>query len=102
MLNRLTNIFGNNMAGLYRGDGLVAIPNQSGYKLEKLKLAVHKYTKSIEFRITIEASLRVTDFLDVKLNLNEKTYEPFTKPKKLINYFNINSNDPQNIIESIK
>ena len=41
------------------------------------------------------------DFLDVRFNLNEQTYEPYRKPNNEPIYINIQSNHPSNIIADI-
>ena len=41
------------------------------------------------------------DFLDVRFNLNEQTYEPYRKPSNEPIYINIQSNHPSNIIADI-
>ena len=69
MLHELSKTFGNGQVGLYRDDGLAAIPKLSPFKTEKLKASVHRLAKGLGLRVTIEAPLRSTDFLDVQLYL---------------------------------
>ena len=47
------------------------------------------------------SNLKVTDFLDVTLNLNDGSYSPFRKPNNNLLYINKNSNHPPNIIKQI-
>ena len=101
MLNGLSNIFGKEMVGLYRDDGLAAIPIQSGAKTEKLKAAVHRLAKGMGLKVTIEAPLRRTDFLDVQLDVDTMSFSPFHKPNSRIVYVNAKSNHPKNIIDGI-
>ena len=101
MLHGLKKVFGDGLVGLYRDDGLAAIPIQSGYKTEKLKAAMHRFAKGLGLRITIEAPLTTTDFLDVKLDINSHTFSPFHKPNSNLLYVNVNSNHPKNIIKCI-
>ena len=44
---------------------------------------------------------KIVDFLDVRFNLNEQTYEPYRKPSNEPIYINIQSNHPSNIIADI-
>ena len=43
-------------------------------------------------RITIEANKQTINFLDVTFNLNENTYQPFTKPNTTLQYVHRGSN----------
>ena len=101
MLHGLEKIFGKGMVGLYRDDGLAAIPIQSGSKTEKLKAAVHRLAKGIGLKVTIEAPLRRTDFLDVELDLTTLTFAPFHKPNSRILYVNARSNHPRSVLAAI-
>ena len=49
----------------------------------------------------MEAPLVTTDFLDVKLNLNDLSYMPYKKPNAKIMYVNKNSSHPKTIIKQI-
>ena len=101
MLHGLSKILGNGLVGLYRDDGLAAIPIQSGQKTEKLKAAIHRFAKGLGLRVTIEAPLTSTDFLDVKLDISTRSFAPYSKPNSKLLYVNANSNHPKNIIRSI-
>ena len=101
MLHGLEKIFGEGMVGLYRDDGLAAIPIQSGSKTEKLKAAVHRLVKGIGLKVTVEAPLRRTDFLDVQLDLTTMTFAPFRKPNSRTMYVNAKSNHPKCVLASI-
>ena len=52
-------------------------------------------------KVTIKASLTSANFLDVQLNLNENTYEPYQKPNSNPIYINKHSSHPPNIITDI-
>ena len=45
-------------------------------------------------RITIEANKQVINFLDVTFNLNNSTYQPYTKPNTTLQYVHRESNHP--------
>ena len=57
--------------------------------------------KDVGFKITIEANLKIVNFLDVTLNLNTGKYYPFRKPNDLPLYINSKSNHPPNIIKNL-
>ena len=52
-------------------------------------------------RITIEANIKVTDFLDVTLELDTGVYRPFLKQNNILQYVNTRSNHPPNILKNI-
>ena len=101
ILDGLSKIFGKDLVGIYRDDALAAIPIQSGYKTEKMKASIHRFMKSIGLKVTIEAPLIRTDFLDVELDMQSKTYAPYHKPNSRILYINANSNHPSNITKGV-
>ena len=101
MLQGLNQIIGDGNIGLYRDDSLAAIPIQSAFKTEKLKKAIHAFAKSNGLKVTIEAPVVKTDFLDVVLDLRAHTYAPYKKPNAKIMYVNASSNHPSNIIDQI-
>ena len=101
LLDVFKGIFGLNRVGLYRDDGLAVLPNSSGFKVEKLKKQTHAFFKSMGLRVTVESPLVITDFLDVKLNLNDISFMPYRKQNAKIMYVNKQSSHPKNIIKQI-
>ena len=69
--------------------------------VEKLKKSIHAFAKSIGLRVTIEAPLQKTDFLDVVLDLGRHSYAPFKKPNAKTSYVHSSSNHPRSIINEI-
>ena len=104
LLNLLTNgtqkVFDIQNVGLYRDDGLALI-RATGRTMDKFMQQVHKIFESEGLSIEIETggNLKVTDFLDLTLNLNTMEYRPFMKPNNKPKYINILSNHPPNIIK---
>ena len=45
--------------------------------------------------------MKITNYLDITLNLNNGSYRPFKKPNKKTNYIHINSDHPPSIIKEI-
>ena len=64
-------------------------------------LPVYFNKSRIGLSITCELDKKVVDFLDVRFNLNEQTYEPYRKPNNEPVYINIQSNHPPNIISVV-
>ena len=57
-------------------------------------LCVPEIFKTIGLKITIEASLKTVNFLDVTLNLDTGLYQPYRKPNDQTRYVNAQSNHP--------
>ena len=101
MLSKITSTFKNGNLGLYRDDGLGVFKNFSGQKSERAKKILQSIFKEHGLEIVIECNKKVVDFLDVTLNLNDGTYKPYTKPDNTLQYINVQSNHPPNIIEQL-
>ena len=52
-------------------------------------------------RVTVESPLVITDFLDVKLKLNDLSYIPYKKPNAKVMNVNKNSSHPKTILKQI-
>ena len=79
--------------GLYRDDGL-AITNASPRDTENTKKEICRIFNNNGLRITMEANKQIINFLDVTFNLNQNTYQPFTKPNTELQYVHRESNHP--------
>ena len=86
--------------GLYRDDGL-AISKLTPRQTENAKKAICAVFKKYDLSITIEANLKVVNFLDVQLDLEKEIYKPFMKPNDKPNYVHSQSNHPPGILRNI-
>ena len=77
--------------GLHRDDGL-AISNAYPRRTENVKKHICRVFNQNGLRITTEANKQIINFLDVTLNLNNNTYQPFTKPNTTLQYVHRESN----------
>ena len=77
LLNQLSTVIDKSSVGLYRDDGLAAINNENGPKLDRISKDIIALFKKEGLSITIETNLIETDFLDVTFNLATKKYFPF-------------------------
>ena len=68
---------------------------------ENIKKEICRIFKKHGLQITIEANKQVANFLDVTLNLSEKTYCPYTKPGDNLLYVHRESNHPPSITRNI-
>ena len=101
LLNLLNRSCGAGNMGLYRDDGLGILHNKSGPQTERIKKEIIKLFKDNNLKITIDAGLKIVNFLDVTLDLNNDLYKPYTKPNSKLMYINSNSNHPPSLIEKI-
>ena len=101
MLNEISKFVPKQNIGLYRDDGLMVIKKQRGQRTEKLKQRLHGFAKSIGLSFEIEGPMTKTDFLDVKLDLDNQIYAPYRKENNEIKYIKTTSNHPRSIINQI-
>ena len=101
IIDTLGSIIDKEQVGIYKDDGLIHIPNSNGPKSSQLQKQITNKFKEIGFRIEIQANLRITNYLDITLNLNDNTYKPFSKDSQPPTYININSNHTQSIIKHL-
>ena len=80
--------------GLYRDDGLGILRNTSGPEADQKRKNIIKIFKECGLSITCEVNKKIVDFLDVRFNLNDQTYEPYTKLNNELVYINKQSNHP--------
>ena len=88
LLNRLSTAINKSGVGLYRDDGLAAINNANGPKLDRVRKDIIALFKEKGLSIIIETNLIETDFLDFTSNLVTKKYFPFRKANKTPLYTN--------------
>ena len=91
--------FDKDLVGLYRDDGLTIVTNLSRPEIEKKRKAIIKLFK--EYGLDNNTDLKMVNFLDVEMNLNTGTYQPYRKPDNMPVYINRKSNYPSIIIKEI-
>ena len=87
-------------AGMYRDDGLGAF-RESPRRVENIKKKICKVFNDNGLKITIEANKKIVDLLDVTLDPNKGTHEPYTKPNNTPLYVDTESNHPPSITKNI-
>ena len=78
--NKLCKLMNKKDFGLYRDDGLGILRNTSGPEADWKRKNIIKIFNECGLSITYEVSKKIVDFLDVRFNLNDQTYEPYRKP----------------------
>ena len=96
VLHKLETLVPKENLGLYRDDGL-ATTNLPGPALDRLRKDICKIFQDLGLKVTIEAGMKNTDFLDVQLNLEDLSYRPFRKDAKVPLYIHKQSNHPPHI-----
>ena len=97
ILGRIVNL---EQVGLYQDDGIIFIPNINGPKTSIIQKIIWAF-KLLGLRIEIASNLKIVDFLDVTLNLNNGTFKPFSKSNSTPTHVNIDSNHPKSLSKQI-
>ena len=87
--------------GLYRDDGLGVAKNKSGPETEKIKKNLQNIFKENKLDIVIKCNMKLVNYLDVTVNLNNSNYKPYYKPDTEILYIHKDSNHPLSILNQI-
>ena len=96
ILDTLSRIVNLEQVGLHRYDGIIYIPKT--FSIEK---KIIRAFKLLSLRIQIATNLKIVDFLDVTLNLNNGTFKPFSKNDSAPRYINISLNHPRSELRQI-
>jgi hypothetical protein len=86
--------------GLYRDDGLAAT-SSTPRQVEKIKKQITEIFNKLGLQITIEANLKVVNFLDICMDLDSDIYKPYIKPNTIPQYIHKQSNHPPTIIKNL-
>ena len=86
---------------MYRDNGPGILRNSCGPEIEHKRKQIIQIFKSCGLNITIKTNLKTVDFLDVRLDLINNTYQPYRKPNSETVYSNKHSNHPPNILKDL-
>ena len=100
--NELCKLMSKKHFELYWDDARGILRNTFGPEADRKRESIVKVFKECGLSITCEVNKKIADFLDVRFNLNEQTYETYRKPNNEPVYINIQSNHPPNIIADIE
>ena len=70
-------------------------------QLERIKKSLQKTFKEFDLEIVTESNLRIVNYLDMTLKLNNGPFRPCDKSNDIIQYFNKESNHPPNFIKQL-
>ena len=80
MLSLIGDKYNPNNIGLYRDGGLAVFKNTSGPQSEKITKTFQRMFKNKGLDIIINCNMKIVNYLDVTLNLNNGSYRPYKKP----------------------
>ena len=72
--------------GLYLDDGLGVVKDKSVPETKKIKKNIQKIFKENKLDIVIQCNMKIVNYSDVSLNLNNSNYKPCRKPDNEILY----------------
>lgn len=102
MLHKLSaHVYIKDCGGQYRDDGLMALFG-SGPELERTKKLIISIFKAEELKIDSNINCsRITDYLDITMDLSNGTRIPYNKPNKVPRCKSYQSNHPPNILKNL-
>ena len=101
ILHLLRTVMRKENLGFYCDDGLGMLRNSSGPEIERKRKQIIQIFKSCGLNITVKTSLKTVDFLDVRLDLINHTYQRYRKPNSETVCINKHSNYPPNILKEL-
>ena len=102
LLYSINKIMDPSSHGLYYGDGLIIVDKNTPKKCDDIRKRLYKLFDEFGFRLDIRTDLKITDYLDVTLNLYSRTVSPFRKRNQDLRYVNRGSNHPTQVFEGIE
>ena len=87
--------------GSYRDHGLIVLKKVTSQNTDKIRKKIIQVFKDNGFSIDIVTNLVEVNFLDVKFNLRNESYQPYKKPNDELKYINVLSNHPPQILKQV-
>ena len=101
LLNKLAESFQKKDMGFYRDDGLSVLKDTPGHDADAARKPIIGIFQWYGLKITIQANLKTTNFLDTSFNLGTGKYRPYRKPNDETMYIHTMSNHPSRILENL-
>ena len=83
LLSELERFISKDKNGIFRDDGLL-YDRLSGRQMEKLRQKIHEMFDDHKLGITVETNLKVVNYLDVTMSLEDGTYKPYRKDNNAV------------------
>ncbi|GAB1604561.1 hypothetical protein Ahia01_000737600 [Argonauta hians] len=100
ILHEIQNRFPQLEGGAYRDDFLL-VTNSTNRNYDRVKKELHHIFNTMNLKIEIQNEYRKINYLDVTLDLDNQTVEPYHKQNEMINYINAESNHPRHMKDAI-
>ena len=100
LLYSINKIMDPSSHGLYL-DGLIIVDKSTPKKCDGIRKRLYKMFDEFGFRLDIRTDLKITDYLDVTLNLYSGTVSPFRKRNQDLCYVNRGSNHPTQVFKHV-
>ena len=81
-------------------DGLIIV-EKAHRRCDGIRKRLYKLFDEFGFRLDIKTSLKITDYLDVALNLYSGIVSPFRKRNQDLRYVNMGSNHPTQVFKHV-
>ena len=78
----------------------IFIPDSNGPKTSKIQKIIKAF-KLLGLQIQIASNLKIIDYLDITLNLDNGTFKPLSKNNSTPTYVNIDSKHPRSLLKQI-
>ena len=101
LLYNINKIMDPNNHGLYRDDGLIIVDKSTPRKCDGIRKKLYKLFDDFGFRLDVTTDLKITDYLDITLNLYSGTVSPFRKRNQDQRYVNRGSNHPIQVFKHV-
>ena len=101
LLNEIGKQYNKTNFGLYRDDGLAVFENISGPQADRIRKHFHAIFKKQNLLIETQCNIKIVNYLDVTLNLQEENHRPYKKPNDELIYINTKSDHPETITKKI-
>ena len=101
IFNSLAKKYGKDRVGLYRDDGLILLRGASARLADKARKDLHQLFDEFQLKVTAEITHNSVNFLDITLNLNDESYQPYRKPNNEPLFFDSHPNHPPSITKHL-
>ena len=83
ILSRLSTIIDKKDWGHYRDDDLLVLRNVNKQQIVRVRKSVIQLFKDTGFLIDVVTNLKIVNFLDITLNLNNGMFKPYKKKQMI-------------------
>ena len=101
MLSLIWEKYNKNHFKIYRDDGLGVVRSKCGRETGKIKKSIQQIFKEYKLYIVTQCIMKIVDYFDVSLNLNNSNYKPYHKSDIEILYIHKDSSHQHSILKHI-